>query len=534
MSQAEIGNLRVRMGIDTAQFAAGVRQAQGSLAGLMGSLKGLAAGLSAVAVSSAIIGAAKAIADIGGVASTIGISAEQLQAFQKQAIAVGASTDSLVKGLQSIAEQSVDTSSKLAQLFEANGLTVKGKQVNQIIREFMELVRNARTPAEQLAIMTDVLGKRVGRDLVEAFREGSSGADRAMKSMIESGTLHTNAEVARLEKLEDQYNEVTDRIATYWQKMIVGIVSGIDKMVAASEAAAAQLPKVENGQIMGRGGRGILAPINFPPGFGGNQKEEPRISGFGSTGGPNEFAAVPLPVKITVLPTEPEEKEKAKAQVADLLPPIPPGTLEDIYGAGEAVHSLEVAFQEAQWGAGAFSDSLLSIGDSIQNSLSGALSGLITGTMSVQEAFASMVQSIVQSLADLAAELLTNMAFRFLLQALGGGGGAGFNLGGMAFGGLYADGGYLGSGKWGIAGEAGPEIIHGPARITPMDKMGGGGEVSISINNYAGAQVQTRRGANGRIDIDLLKADIAADLARGGNVISQAVERGYGLRRAGR
>lgn len=51
---------------------------------------------------------------------------------------------------------------------------------------------------------------------------------------------------------------------------------------------------------------------------------------------------------------------------------------------------------------------------------------------------------------------------------------AGGILGGLGkvFGGFFAKGGNLGAGQWGIAGEEGPEIIHGPASVTPM---GGGG-----------------------------------------------------------
>ena len=57
----------------------------------------------------------------------------------------------------------------------------------------------------------------------------------------------------------------------------------------------------------------------------------------------------------------------------------------------------------------------------------------------------------------------------------GGGGGGGLFSGiGSMFGGFFADGGFLPSGKFGIAGEAGPEIVTGPARITPMEGMGGG------------------------------------------------------------
>jgi lambda family phage tail tape measure protein len=64
---------------------------------------------------------------------------------------------------------------------------------------------------------------------------------------------------------------------------------------------------------------------------------------------------------------------------------------------------------------------------------------------------------------------------------------------GDLFGGWFANGGTLGAGKFGIAGEAGPEIISGPATVTPM---GGGSNVTFNIN---------------AVDAQSFKAMIAAD-----------------------
>jgi hypothetical protein len=81
-------------------------------------------------------------------------------------------------------------------------------------------------------------------------------------------------------------------------------------------------------------------------------------------------------------------------------------------------------------------------------------------------------------------------------------------FGSMNFGGFYAEGGTLGAGKWGIAGEKGPELIKGPAEVIPARDMGGGTQVNI-INN-AGAQVKQRttRTADGgqRVDVILSQA----------------------------
>ena len=64
------------------------------------------------------------------------------------------------------------------------------------------------------------------------------------------------------------------------------------------------------------------------------------------------------------------------------------------------------------------------------------------------------------------------------------------------FGGLFADGGQLGAGKWGIAGEAGPEIIKGPANIVSNKDLGGSTNVTYNIN---------------AVDAQSFKAMIAAD-----------------------
>lgn len=228
-STAEIGNLRVRLGIDSAEFANGVRSVQGSLATLSSSLKTFATGAAAITLFNSAVTALKDVADLGDVAESIGLSAEQLQVFQKMALASGTSTDVLVRGLQSIAEQSTDASSKLSQLFTANGLTMAGKEMNQIILEFMTLLQNAKSPAEQLAIATGVLGDKVGRQLVESLRSGSDGWTEAFQSMVNSGWYLSNEQVKAAQQIETKYNEVIANIKSAWAGLVVTITEGFMK-----------------------------------------------------------------------------------------------------------------------------------------------------------------------------------------------------------------------------------------------------------------------------------------------------------------
>lgn len=532
MSQAQIGNLQVQLGINTAQFEAGVRAAQGQLSSLGNSLKAFATGAAAIGLFQSAVTALKDVAELGDVAESIGLSAEQLQVFQKMALASGTSTDVLVRGLQSIAEQSTDTKSKLAQLFDANGLALAGKSMNQVILEFMDLLKNARTPAEQLAMATEVLGTKVGRQLVEALRSGSEGWQEAFALMQQSGNYLGNESVKEAQRIETAYNQAMTNIATAWQRMVVGMVSSAASLAKALDPIInPDFSKSTAGGELWRFLTGQNVDWNFgkaPPEF----SNAPTVN-MGPMGGAGQFPKVP--VKMTVLPADPAEKEKIRAEVQKTIDGatyVAPDSIDAIYGAGEAFTDLWARMQEGMPTTSLVGEAFQNIADTITSTLGNALAGLINGTMSVKDAFKSMAQSISQQLSELAAQLIKSAIFKFISMGFGGMGGV--TVGGMSFGGFYADGGHLGSGKWGIAGENGPEIIRGPANITPMDRMGAGSpQMNVTVINNSSAQVNTRQNSKGELEV--LVEEIMADKAlRGGNKFDTALQRGYGLRRAGR
>lgn len=109
--------------------------------------------------------------------------------------------------------------------------------------------------------------------------------------------------------------------------------------------------------------------------------------------------------------------------------------------------------------------------------------------------------------------------------------------------GAFATGGSLGYGEWGIAGEAGAEIIEGPARITStrdtaraLANASSAQGVVVNINDYAGVKADVKQNQDGSIDILLSKLEdsIASGVYSGSGKIGNAVERTYGLNRRGR
>jgi hypothetical protein len=516
LSNAVIGNLRVNLGIDTATFAAGAKQAQTTLAGLQRSIQGFGVGVAGIlgglglnALGSSVVQAMRDVAQIGDLAETIGVTAEQIQVFNRMALASGASTDAMAKGLQEIAEQSTDANSKLSQLFAANGITAQGRETNAVIRDFMTLLQNARTPTEQLAMATSVLGTRVGRELVEALRTGAAGYDEAMQDMVASGNYHTDAEVARLQKIEEEYNRVAAAIATNWQSMVVGLVSSLDTVVNSWDSSKPSAASEFMNFITGK-------PVNW------NIGNSPTVN-MGPMGGPGQFA----PVKPTVLPPDKTNTDAVKATISKAVTPppikvdIPPNTIDDIYGYGEAVTAMASQVTEAN-------DAVSGLYQSIAGDLSSGLTDIAFTAKSAGDAMEMLESTALNALQNITNSLL-NSGLNMLLSGMGGGGFLSSLFGN--FGGFYAKGGTLGAGKWGVAGEAGPEIIHGPARVTPMDGRRGGVTVNNQVVNNSQAQAQTRATENrdGSIDIETIIEDkIVSTL--GGSRAKSVMGARYGAR----
>lgn len=195
-----------------------------------------------------------------------------------------------------------------------------------------------------------------------------------------------------------------------------------------------------------------------------------------------------------------------------------------------------------------------SVEDSFVNGISGAFTSFIDGSESAQEALRNFAASFAKEMSAMIAKALVlfavqkligmasgSMAFGSFMQSHGGvyGKGGVFSSGQAVK--AFASGGIVGGptffpmagGRTGLMGEAGPEAIVPLSRRN--GRLGvGASPVNVSINNYAGAEVRTRQGADGRLQIDLLKKELALDIRRGGNDFASAFESGFGLRRAGR
>ncbi len=121
---------------------------------------------------------------------------------------------------------------------------------------------------------------------------------------------------------------------------------------------------------------------------------------------------------------------------------------------------------------------------------------------------------------------------------------------GLTFAGKFEHGGMIGSGQYGLVGEAGPELVRGPAVITSarttadMGRGGGSKPVSITIINQAGdveIAATERENEQGKFVTMIVKRSVkeslravAGSVKTGGNEVSASLESAFNLKRGGR
>ena len=134
------------------------------------------------------------------------------------------------------------------------------------------------------------------------------------------------------------------------------------------------------------------------------------------------------------------------------------------------------AFADAIMGAKSFAESIRDVGRAILRQL---ISGIIQIGLEifVFDVLREKLKGIKKEQDNLNAALGIELGLRTAL--------AFFTGGGSLFAGFFADGGKIPAGKFGVAGEEGPELISGPATVTPMTPemtSSAQGDVNINFN----------------------------------------------------
>lgn len=107
------------------------------------------------------------------------------------------------------------------------------------------------------------------------------------------------------------------------------------------------------------------------------------------------------------------------------------------------------------------------LAENFTSNFGNAFSDIITQQSSFSDAMKSGILALSSSVISAVGQMIAQwLLYKAVTSSIGGGFGGAGGLFGSAFSGFFDSGGAIQAGRWGIAGENGPEIVRGPAHVT--------------------------------------------------------------------
>lgn len=537
-----IGALRVDLGLNSAQFSAGLRNAQTGLAKFGNvaarSLTFLAAG--AVAAGGALALAVKGSIDhadaLSKSAQKAGLTVEALSRLEYAAKLSDVSLEGLTGGLQKLSKSMIDVASGKgpATAFQALGISVKEadgtlRSSSSVFADVADRFSRMEDGATKTALAIQIFGKS-GAELIPLLNSGRQGlANMADESDRLGATIST-----KTAKAAERFNDTLTTIGQAMQGVVNKVMEAAlpalqslaDTLASPEFAAAAQAMAKSIIDAISTTIKEFKAAIQWAENFknaltpdtdtilkrwaeqnGGQLPDWAKnhgtmlasgsagtaSSGTGASGTSNLSGFKPLKIKIID-----ETAVKASAAAAK-------EALKSVNEELDVMNdSLQIQRDEWEKLQEPLRNTISAVGDSLSSALGGVITDLIHGKDAVSgliDAFGQLGDKLIQMALDQAIQGLLGT----LLGAFGGSyGGIGSGLTGAAtYGfsgnGVYGIPGFASGGSGVIPGAGGSDSQLFMAKVTPGEAFafgddavngmrGGGTNLTVKID-ARGAQV---------------------------------------------
>lgn len=538
MAKSVIGALRVDLGLNSAQFTAGLKNAQNTL-GKFGTVAGR--GFTALAAGATVAAGALGLAVKSSIdhadalnksAQKAGLTVEALSRLEFAAKLSDVSLEQLTGGLQKLSKSMVDIAAGKgpSAAFQALGISVREadgslRSSNAVFADVADRFSRMENGATKTALAIQIFGK-AGAELIPLLNSGRQGlADMAAESDRLGATISTKTAGAA-----EKFNDTLTRIQTGMQgtiNRIVGETGLLDVLQQLADKLTS--PEYANGLValagefvkfadtsireIDRIGAAMnwlqnnlnLNPLASPVGAGEdalvrdlrNKFNSTKLSAGGTSGGTSGSGAASLagsfkPLKITIID---ESATKASAKAAK-------EALKSVNDELDVMNaSLEIQRDEWEKLQEPLRDTLSMVG----SNLSSALGGMISDLMAGKDAVGGLIDSF-KSLGDQLIQMALDQAIQGLLKSLlgafagsypgvgaGATGAATYGYSGKGFYGIPSmdGGGYTGSGArgGGMDGKGGfLAMLHPDETVLDHTKGQGGTSLNVTID-ARGAQI---------------------------------------------
>jgi phage-related tail protein len=230
MASAVVGALRVNLGLDSAQFIKGTRDAKSSMSGLQKTMIGVGA-----AIAAALAGAAFEMAklvrnsinvadEISKAAQKIGIGTEELSRLRYAADLSGVSFEGLQKGVLALNRNMAGIggeSKKVTSAFAQMGIETRNtdgtlKSSTQVLKEMADVFQRMPDGAQKSALAMAVLGKS-GADMIPLLNGGSEALEGLLNEADRFGIVIDEETGRKAEAFNDNLRRLSgvfDSLAT--------------------------------------------------------------------------------------------------------------------------------------------------------------------------------------------------------------------------------------------------------------------------------------------------------------------------------
>lgn len=287
MANSVIGALRVNLGIDTAAFSNGLKNAESGLkkfgkfakTGLLAA--GAAATAAAGAMAVAVKGTINAADDMAKASRSFGVPIEELSRLKYAADLSGVSFGSLGNALRTLNKNVYDTSKGTGaakDAFAELGISVQNadgslKGSTQIMGEVADALQGIDDETRKAAISGKIFGERYGPQLASLLAGGSEGINKLTSEASQFSQVFTEEMGASAEAFNDNMArlkgsfgsiaaEITQRVLPYLEQFSYWLVENApaiaDFVVRMVEMGAAF---IQWGQEVGAAVNGVINRI---------------------------------------------------------------------------------------------------------------------------------------------------------------------------------------------------------------------------------------------------------------------------------
>lgn len=492
-------------------------------------MRSFAVGAAAAAFSGlpvAINRAISATADLGNAANRAGASAEGLQVLRRGLEQNGASAadadDAMRRLTRRMGEFANSGAGPAKNAIEGLGLEVFNldgtlRTSDEILRQIAGRFGDIENPAIAAAYAAQLFGDDAGPRLVPLLMQGERALDSFEAQLRDANALMSNDSVQAAIAMDDAYSRLIDNMGLRWMTFVVETVQGVQDFVGTIRTAAnalndlfesSQTPQDRLQSALASRGRGwsVQGDADFAGYFDRSSFNMPSNSAGVDIVDPRQAQA------LRDLQGQLASTEDGARRITTAFDLFGDTSADAAQRAGTALRDevsdpLALTTDAMTSNLDRLGEESRRVADSMGSYFGDMFTGLIDGTQEWDDALKNLASNLASN--------LLNSSLSNLFQSIpgmGGGGGGGFLSGLMSsFGGMFANGGTLGAGQWGIAGESGgmqhAEVIHGPAGITPLRNL-----MAANSNSSGSTQINMNIGVSGSVSQAEMRQLVSAAL----------------------